>query len=78
MKIKTDIHGKIPQMLIGDLVSLSQIINNLLSNAIKSTDKEQIKTILQVINADSETGEIRFSIVDTGTGIPDEKLKNNF
>lgn len=75
LKIRTDIDGEIPEMLIGDSVRLSQIINNLLSNAIKFTDKGQIKTVLQVVNADSETCEIKFSIEDSGVGIPEDKVK---
>lgn len=78
LKIRTDIDGEIPEMLIGDSVRISQIINNLLSNAIKFTDRGQIKTVLQVIHADHQSCEIKFCIEDTGIGIPEDKVNSIF
>ena len=74
LKIRAEIDGEIPEMLIGDSVRISQIINNLLSNAVKFTDKGQVKTALQLLKADRETCEIQFYIEDTGIGIPEEKI----
>jgi signal transduction histidine kinase/ActR/RegA family two-component response regulator len=61
----------VPLMLKGDSGRLQQIITNLVGNAIKFTDKGKI-----VINASLDSSEnghavIRFTVSDTGIGIPD-------
>ncbi|WP_425639363.1 ATP-binding protein [Algoriphagus yeomjeoni] len=78
LKIRTDIDGEIPELLIGDSVRISQIINNLLSNAVKFTDIGQVRTVLQVVKATREFCEIKFSIEDTGIGIPEDKVESIF
>ncbi|SFT44067.1 PAS domain S-box-containing protein [Algoriphagus locisalis] len=78
LKINTDIDGEIPEMIIGDSLRLSQIINNLLSNAIKFTDKGQVRTVLQIVSADEDVCQIKFKIEDTGIGIPEDKVNSIF
>ena len=68
----------VPCQLIGDPNRLHQILVNLIGNAIKFTDHGSV--LLHVLpNPDLERpGAIRFSIEDTGIGIPDDKLTNIF
>ncbi|MBF0299242.1 MAG: response regulator [Oligoflexia bacterium] len=64
--------------LQGDPYRLKQILNNLINNAIKFTDSGEI---LVKINCLSETTKgviLRFSIQDTGIGIPVEHLDSLF
>jgi PAS domain S-box-containing protein len=60
-----------PEVIIGDPARLRQVLVNLLSNAIKFTDHgEVVLTVTPEQNA-----KIRFSVRDTGIGIPPDKMK---
>jgi signal transduction histidine kinase/CheY-like chemotaxis protein len=59
-------HG-LPHTVIGDSARLKQVLINLLGNAVKFTDLGQI-TLKIDPRGDNR---IRFSIIDTGPGIPD-------
>jgi len=70
---------KMFECIISDPTRLRQIITNLLSNAIKFTPKNgQIIFQTEVLKANDSYQTIRFSISDTGIGIPKEKLKTIF
>ena len=63
----------VPSLLRGDPVRLRQIIVNLASNAIKFTEKGRIDVrvgLQEVADADAM---LRFSILDTGIGIPADR-----
>lgn len=65
---------QVPCRLIGDPNRLYQILLNLLGNAIKFTDKGSV--VMTVTNDPDHQapGTIRFSVQDTGIGIPPDKL----
>jgi two-component system sensor histidine kinase/response regulator len=68
----------VPCALIGDPHRLHQILLNLIGNAIKFTDSGSI-TMRVLQDPDSPMpGAIRFSISDTGIGIPSDKLDGIF
>jgi signal transduction histidine kinase/DNA-binding response OmpR family regulator len=64
----------VPQGLIGDPNRLHQILINLISNAIKFTDAGSVIVRVQKDTEDPTPGAIRFSVTDTGIGIPSDKL----
>jgi two-component system, sensor histidine kinase RpfC len=68
----------VPDQLHGDLGHLTQIILNLMYNAVKFTEQGEVR--LQVIRRAKGTGliPVRFSIRDTGIGIPDADKKRIF
>jgi PAS domain S-box-containing protein len=68
----------LPEAVHGDPDRLAQIIKNLVSNAIKFTEQGNIK-IRAHLAADLGDGvEILFSVSDTGTGIPKDKVDGLF
>ncbi len=69
-----EVASAVPDEVLGDPLRLRQIFANLLSNAIKFTVKGHIRVTLDATPvADSEV-RMRFSVEDTGIGIPAEKL----
>ncbi|MCP3670945.1 MAG: response regulator, partial [Gammaproteobacteria bacterium] len=67
-----------PYKLIGDPFHFRQILNNLISNAIKFTEKGSIELRCHVKRKDSNNVLIRFEVVDTGIGIPEEVQERIF
>jgi PAS domain S-box-containing protein len=78
IKLIFDIDPQIPEVMIGDSVRLSQIIINLLSNAIKFTDHGHVAFMLRVDSPQEKSGTVRFTVADTGIGIPQEKQQSIF
>lgn len=58
----------------GDSLRLRQIVNNLVSNAIKFTEKGSVRVIQTVSRRPDGKVLLRIDVVDTGSGIPAEKL----
>ncbi len=68
----------VPEVINGDYIKLSQIINNLLSNAIKFTEKGNIRIEITLEKLTKSGYTIKFKVKDTGIGIPNDKIKNIF
>ncbi|MBP9926160.1 MAG: response regulator [Cyclobacteriaceae bacterium] len=66
------------KIFVGDPVRLSQILINLISNAIKFTHAGSIKVEVKVDKVKGTSHSLRFSISDTGIGIPKDKLQTIF
>ena len=64
----------VPCAVIGDPNRLHQILINLISNAIKFTDSGSVTVQVMQDPENRTPGAIRFSISDTGIGIPSDKL----
>ena len=65
----------IPENLITDSTRIKQIISNLISNAIKFTQEEGTITFnIKLIEKNNSSTLILFEIIDTGLGIPEDKI----
>ncbi len=67
------INPAVPSLLRGDPGRVRQIITNLVSNAIKFTQKGKIVISAEVESDLGASVMIRFSVSDTGIGIPENK-----
>ncbi|MDM8550325.1 ATP-binding protein [Desulfobacterales bacterium HSG2] len=74
----TDTGRDTPDGLKGDVLRLRQILANLIGNAFKFTEKGEIRLRVEVVEKDEEEAVLRFTVSDTGIGIPKNKLKSLF
>lgn len=65
---------KIPSVLQGDPVRLSQILTNLISNALKFTKQGKVSLEMELEELQPDFVNICFSITDTGIGISEDKI----
>jgi two-component system, sensor histidine kinase and response regulator len=65
---------EVPDLLVGDVLRLKQVITNLLGNAIKFTENGEVALKVSVQSSNDEEVVLHFTVSDTGIGIPEEKL----
>ncbi|PKH09330.1 ATP-binding protein [Moritella sp. Urea-trap-13] len=68
-----DIAAEVPTFIQGDPGRLRQVLTNLLGNAIKFTAQGKVTVSTSLLSATEHDTEIRFSIKDTGIGIPADR-----
>jgi two-component system sensor histidine kinase/response regulator len=81
LELVGDVQSDVPDALIGDAGRLRQVLLNLVSNAIKFTENGEV--VVQVDAAAVESApedevSVRFTVRDTGIGIPREKQSTIF
>ena len=62
----------------GDPSRLRQVLINLVNNAIKFTDQGEVFIRVSLDGSDDKRERIRFEIVDTGIGIPEQRVSRLF
>lgn len=67
------IEHDVPEMILGDIVRLKQILLNLVNNAVKFTNSGEVLVKVRKISHIDNEVELQFSVKDTGIGIPKEK-----
>lgn len=67
------IEPDVPVRLKGDPGRLRQILNNLTGNALKFTHKGEIEIHVELVREMTDEAVIRFSVKDSGIGIPPER-----
>ena len=73
IRLDTNIEENLPRV-IADTARIQQVLSNLVGNAVKFTPREGRITVC----AERIDGEVRFSVIDTGAGIPAEQLPHLF
>ena len=63
----------LPVAVVGDAGRLRQVVLNLVSNAIKFTELGSIEVSVSIVKQDPTLPTFRFSVKDTGIGIPKDK-----
>lgn len=76
--LESGIDTELPPRLMGDPIRIRQIIANLVGNAIKFTEKGAVSLHVSLESEADDNVTIRFSITDTGIGIPADKLDGIF
>ncbi len=74
LMLRYSVSEGIPRILSGDSEKLNQILVNLADNAIKFTDKGYVFIGVESVSRSENRITLRFSIADTGIGIPRDKL----
>ena len=70
--------GDVPEVLEGDATRLRQILINLVGNAIKFTKQGEVRVLAERLASEQGGIAIRFTVSDTGIGIPKEKHQQIF
>ncbi len=76
--INQEIGDGVPEYVIGDETRISQVLMNLAGNAIKFTEKGGVTISLSVVKSNGRKKSIRFSVKDTGIGIPADRIDKIF
>ncbi|MEM7067274.1 MAG: PAS-domain containing protein [Pseudomonadota bacterium] len=72
------VNPALPEIVVGDVGRLRQIVTNMLGNAVKFTEKGHIYVNVDGTVLDNGTANLTFSVADTGIGIPEEKCAQIF
>jgi signal transduction histidine kinase/DNA-binding response OmpR family regulator len=73
LELIEDVALNVPRGLVGDPLRLRQVLVNLVGNALKFTEHGHVILAVVVEECDDKHARLRFSITDTGIGIPAEK-----
>ncbi len=78
LTITSEVRPEVPVSLIGDPSRLRQIISNVVDNAVKFSERGQIRLLVESVAADERHAELKFTVSDTGIGIPPERQQAIF
>ena len=78
LTLSAEIHPEVPTELVGDPQRLRQVLVNLVENAVKFTHEGTIELKVLPESGARYPGILRFSVRDSGIGIPEDKLETIF
>jgi len=68
----------LPKVVVGDAGRLRQVLRNLLGNALKFTDSGEIGVRAELLSDATNVVQIRFTVHDTGIGMPPDQQSRLF
>lgn len=78
LELSIENSAQVPQYLLGKNLRLHRVLMNLLGNALKFTEKGSVKLVIEKSQEKGENVVLRFSVIDTGIGIPEDKYETIF
>ena len=78
LKLQLEVDNDLSGYFIGDSLKIGRVLTNLLGNALKFTESGQISLIVEKDILEGGKKGIRFTVNDTGIGIPANKLEAIF
>jgi CheY-like chemotaxis protein/nitrogen-specific signal transduction histidine kinase len=78
IELAYDVHSELTRTVRGDPSRLRQVLTNLIGNAIKFTHEGEVVVSVVAEGGANDEVMVRFTIRDTGIGIPAEKLEAIF
>jgi PAS domain S-box-containing protein len=78
LDLNNHILPEVPVDLVGDPTRLRQILLNLLGNAVKFTERGEVGLRVMKDSDARDPGALRFSVSDSGIGVPPDKLETIF
>ena len=78
LALEWELAGAVPETVLGDSTRISQVLANLLTNAIKFTEDGSVQLRVHFQPTLGSSGNLVFTVSDTGPGIPPEKLETVF
>jgi len=74
LRLTAEVDADVPALLTGDSDRLQQVLINLVGNSVKFTEQGGISIRIEIEPGQSNPGFLRFSVTDTGIGIPSSKI----
>jgi signal transduction histidine kinase/DNA-binding NarL/FixJ family response regulator/HPt (histidine-containing phosphotransfer) domain-containing protein len=74
LELLCDVAPDLPEVVLGDPARLRQVVTNLAGNAIKFTTSGEVIVRVECDSRAANSVALRFTVSDTGIGIPPEKL----
>ena len=78
LELVANVHSDVPARIVGDPTRLRQVIINLVGNAIKFTEHGEVSLDVSIDQQTEHSVYLRFSIRDTGIGVPPDKQQAIF
>lgn len=74
LELLLEFEPKLPEVIVADLGRLRQVLINLVANSIKFTRAGEVSVRLSLVAGDEQAVVVQVEVIDTGIGIPPEKL----
>ncbi|MBE9535989.1 MAG: PAS domain-containing protein [Proteobacteria bacterium] len=78
LDFRKEISDDLGEQFIGDQLRIRQVLINLFTNAIKFTNKGHILLKVEILDKEDTEATLKFNIIDTGIGIPGDKIDSVF
>ncbi len=73
LQLRLEISSEIPRFLLADRLRVCQVLLNLLNNSVKFTQEGMVALRMGIESREAGRIWVRFEVIDTGTGIPEDK-----